>query len=141
VDASCNLSETGAGSYGSRSKQLTETEKPVSRSGLNREAIIRTYGVIQPFVRRTPVIEMDGVDYGLGDCRVLFKLDFFNTPVRSRRAGLLPILFCGRSLRRVWSRHREAIMASRSPTQPCGWENRHESLCPVCLAGQTRANS
>jgi threonine dehydratase len=61
---------------GSRSKQLTETEKPVSQSGLNREEIIRTYGVIQPFVRRTPVIEMDGVDYGLGDCRVLFKLEF-----------------------------------------------------------------
>jgi threonine dehydratase len=48
----------------------------LSQSGLNREEITQTYGVIQPFVRRTPVIEMDGADYGLGDCRVLFKLEF-----------------------------------------------------------------
>jgi threonine dehydratase len=42
---------------------------------LNRESITRTYGVIQPFIRRTPVIETDGADYALGACRVIFKLE------------------------------------------------------------------
>lgn len=47
----------------------------MSKTLLNREGITRTYGVIQPFIRRTPVIETDGADYGLGACRVIFKLE------------------------------------------------------------------
>ena len=43
---------------------------------LNRDAIARAYEIILPFIRRTPTIEIDGADHGLGDCRVVFKLEF-----------------------------------------------------------------
>ncbi|HEV2700516.1 MAG TPA: threonine/serine dehydratase, partial [Steroidobacteraceae bacterium] len=42
---------------------------------LDRAGIARTYGIIRPFIRRTPVIEIDGGDFGLGGCRVSLKLE------------------------------------------------------------------
>jgi threonine dehydratase len=42
---------------------------------VNRESIARTHGVIRPFIRRTPVIEVDGADCGLGAFRAIFKLE------------------------------------------------------------------
>jgi threonine dehydratase len=42
---------------------------------INRERIAATYDLIEPFVRRTPVIEVDGDDFGLGAFRALFKLE------------------------------------------------------------------
>jgi threonine dehydratase len=47
-----------------------------SDSWMNREGISRAYDLILPFVRRTPVIDLDGADYGLGDCRLILKLEF-----------------------------------------------------------------
>jgi threonine dehydratase len=47
----------------------------MSESGLNRDGIARTHGVIQSFIRRTPVVEVDGGDFGLGACRVILKLE------------------------------------------------------------------
>ena len=42
---------------------------------IDRDAITRTYDVIRPFIRRTPVIEVDGADFGLGDFRAVLKLE------------------------------------------------------------------
>src|SRR5476651_2455386 len=47
----------------------------MQQSAVNREAIARTYGVIQPFIRRTQIIEVDAADFGLGAFRALFKLE------------------------------------------------------------------
>jgi len=44
-------------------------------STINRETIARTYAVIEPFIRRTPIIEVDGAGFGLGDFRVVLKLE------------------------------------------------------------------
>ena len=43
---------------------------------LDRAGIAGTYDVIRPYVRRTPVIDIDGRDFGLGACRVSLKLEF-----------------------------------------------------------------
>jgi len=43
---------------------------------LNRDAIARTAGIIAPYIRRTPVIEVDGADFGLPGVRLSFKLEF-----------------------------------------------------------------
>jgi threonine dehydratase len=48
----------------------------LSDSWLNRDVIARAYNLILPFVRRTPIIEVDGAEYGLGNCRIIFKLEF-----------------------------------------------------------------
>jgi threonine dehydratase len=42
---------------------------------IDREAIARTHAVIRPFIRRTPVIDVDGADVGLSDVRITLKLE------------------------------------------------------------------
>lgn len=42
---------------------------------VNAQSITRTYGLIQPYIRRTPVIEVDGRDFGLPPVRIFFKLE------------------------------------------------------------------
>ena len=42
---------------------------------ISRDGIARTYKVIRPHVRRTPVIETEGADFGLGSFQALFKLE------------------------------------------------------------------
>jgi threonine dehydratase len=44
-------------------------------SGLNKQGIGRAHDEIGPYIRRTPVIEVDGGDFGLAPCRVTFKLE------------------------------------------------------------------
>jgi threonine dehydratase len=47
----------------------------VQPSDINRERIAATHRVIAPFIRKTPVIEVDGADFGLGALRTFFKLE------------------------------------------------------------------
>jgi threonine dehydratase len=39
------------------------------------DAITRTYALIRPYIRRTPVIEVDGADFGLAGIPLSFKLE------------------------------------------------------------------
>lgn len=45
-------------------------------SQVDRDRIARTYETIRPFIRRTPVIEVDGSDFGLDGVSLVFKLEF-----------------------------------------------------------------
>jgi threonine dehydratase len=42
---------------------------------IDRDTIARTYAVIRPFIRRTPVMEVAGADFGLTDFRAVLKLE------------------------------------------------------------------
>jgi threonine dehydratase len=42
---------------------------------ISRDGIARTYAVIRPHLRRTPLIETDGADWGLGRFQAVFKLE------------------------------------------------------------------
>ena len=42
---------------------------------ISRQGIARTYAVIRPHLRRTPLIETDGADWGLGRFQAVFKLE------------------------------------------------------------------
>lgn len=42
---------------------------------LDRGAIAQTYSVIRPYIRRTPVIEVDGADFGLDGVTLVLKLE------------------------------------------------------------------
>jgi threonine dehydratase len=44
---------------------------------LNRETITECKSLIRPYVRRTPVVEIDGADAGLNTCRLCLKLELF----------------------------------------------------------------
>jgi threonine dehydratase len=45
------------------------------QSTISREAIAGTYALIRPHVRRTPVIDVDGDDFGLDGIRIVLKLE------------------------------------------------------------------
>jgi threonine dehydratase len=42
---------------------------------VDRDSIARTYETIRPYIRRTPVIEVDGSDFGLAGISLVFKLE------------------------------------------------------------------
>lgn len=44
---------------------------------ISRERIQQTETVIRPYIRRTPVLEVDGADFGLDSMRIVFKLELF----------------------------------------------------------------
>ena len=47
-----------------------------SRLAAMRPEISRTYAVIQPYIRRTPLVEVDAADFGLDPMPVVLKLEF-----------------------------------------------------------------
>ena len=44
---------------------------------LSRARIQATERVIRPYIRRTPILELDGADFGLDSIRIVFKLELF----------------------------------------------------------------
>src|SRR5213083_885351 len=44
---------------------------------IDREEIVQIYKLIRPHVRRTPVIEVDGADFGLAGISIVLKLEIF----------------------------------------------------------------
>ncbi len=45
------------------------------RTIVDRDSIVGTYEIIHPHIRRTPVVEVDGSDFGLDGIRLVFKLE------------------------------------------------------------------
>src|ERR1700741_4744000 len=45
------------------------------QSDLSRERIQATERVIRPYIRRTPIVEVEGADFGLEAIRIVFKLE------------------------------------------------------------------
>jgi len=44
---------------------------------LTRERIQATERIIRPYIRRTPILEVDGADFGLDSIKIIFKLELF----------------------------------------------------------------
>ena len=44
---------------------------------ISREQIQQTENVIRPHIRRTPIVEVDGADFGLDWIKIVFKLELF----------------------------------------------------------------
>ena len=43
---------------------------------VDRGAIAQTYALIRPYIRRTPIVEVDGADFGLDGITLVLKLEF-----------------------------------------------------------------
>src|SRR5512145_1539379 len=56
-------------------ERLPDGEFEVSPPAIDRDGIAHTHALIRPFIRRTPFIEIDADDVGLGDFRIVFKLE------------------------------------------------------------------
>src|SRR5689334_18071356 len=63
-------------------------------AAIDRSAIERVHGIIAPYIRRTPVVDVDGADVGLAGRRITIKLELLQRagPFRIRGAftHLLP---------------------------------------------------
>ena len=46
-------------------------------SAISRERIQKTENVIRPHIRRTPILEVDGAEFGLDSIKIIFKLELF----------------------------------------------------------------
>ena len=55
---------------------VTRAGSPAIAAGLDRDSIRAAAARIAPYVRRTPVIAVDGADVGLDGLRIVFKLEF-----------------------------------------------------------------
>lgn len=45
-------------------------------AAVDRHSIQAAHDLIRPHIRRTPVVELDGVDFGLPSCAIVLKLEF-----------------------------------------------------------------
>jgi threonine dehydratase len=52
-----------------------KVETKVETNAVNRERIAETERRIRPYIRRTPMVEVDGADFGLGGIQITFKLE------------------------------------------------------------------
>ena len=57
--------------------QLSPRDVKVEPTAVNRETIAAIYPLIQPHVRRTPVMEIDAADVGLSGGPLVLKLELF----------------------------------------------------------------
>jgi threonine dehydratase len=47
----------------------------LSEIAINHEGIIAAHDLIRPYIRRTPIVEVDGADFGIGPASLTFKLE------------------------------------------------------------------
>ncbi len=69
----------------------------MTASSVGREQIAATEPVIRPYIRRTPVVEVDGRDFGLPGLRLVFKLELLQQSGSFKARGA----FANLLLRRV----------------------------------------
>jgi hypothetical protein len=62
-------------------------EEGALTSAIARREIEEVRDVIRPYVRVTPVVAVNGGDFGLGACPVTLKLELCSIRARSRRAA------------------------------------------------------
>jgi threonine dehydratase len=61
---------------------------------VDRGAIAETYSLIRPHIRRTPIIEVDGADFGLDGTTLVFKLEFMQHSGSFKARGAFTNLLC-----------------------------------------------
>jgi threonine dehydratase len=54
---------------------VVQKESTAGPPTVSRDTIARTHELIRPHIRRTPVIEVDGADFGLDGIRIVLKLE------------------------------------------------------------------
>jgi threonine dehydratase len=61
---------------------------------VDRGAIAQTDSVIRPYIRRTPVVELDGADFGLDGITLVLKLEFMQHAGSFKARGAFANLLC-----------------------------------------------
>jgi len=61
---------------------------------VDRSAIAQTYPLIRPYIRRTPIVEADGADFGLEGVTLVLKLEFMQHSGSFKARGAFTNLLC-----------------------------------------------
>ncbi len=61
---------------------------------VDRSAIAQTYPLIRPYIRRTPVVEVNGADFGLDGITLVLKLEFMQHAGSFKARGAFTNLLC-----------------------------------------------
>jgi threonine dehydratase len=61
---------------------------------VDRSAIAQTYPLIRPYIRRTPIVEVDGADFGLEGVTLVLKLEFMQHSGSFKARGAFTNLLC-----------------------------------------------
>lgn len=64
-------------------------QSPMNPFMINPESIARTHSLISQLIRKTPVIEVRGSDFGLGSFRIILKLEFLQHAGSFKTRGAL----------------------------------------------------
>ena len=112
----------------------------MERAEISRDPIATAYNRIRPYVRKTPVIDCTGADFGLPPARSSSSSSICSTPVRSRHAARSPICCCARCRQPAWSPPRAAITAPRSRTRRRSSAARDDLRAGDYVAGEDRAH-
>ena len=79
------------------------------------ETIAQCEKLIRPFIRRTPVVEVDGAEFGLPGHTLTLKLEHLQHSGSFKARGAFANLLTRDVPRPAWSLRRAATMARRSP--------------------------
>jgi threonine dehydratase len=61
---------------------------------VDRSAIAQTYPIIRPYIRRTPIVEVDGGDFGLDGITLVLKLEYMQHAGSFKARGAFTNLLC-----------------------------------------------
>jgi threonine dehydratase len=101
-----------------------------STPNIDRDGIAATERVIRPYIRHTPVLTVDGSDFGLRSGPLAFKLETMQHTGSFKPRGAFANLLTRRVPAQVSSPRPAAIMASPSRLPRCGSASRQRSLSP-----------
>ena len=112
-----------------------------SMSGeISASRVASTYTLIRPYIRRTPLLEVDGSDFGLDGVPLVLKLESLQHPDPSRHGAPSPTCSC------AMSRGGRGRGLRRQPWNRCGLrrdeaEEAGQNLCPGSgVANQVRTH-
>ena len=79
-----------------RSEGLATTGRPAAdaATGVNRQAIVSIDALIRPYLRRTPVIQVDRADFGLPPGPLVLKIELLQASVYGNDECVLAQVAC-----------------------------------------------
>ena len=114
----------------------------MQKNSIERAGIVSTAQLIAPYIRRTPVVEIDGADFGLdAGVRCSSSWSCSSTPGRSNRAAPSPTCCCAMCRPPAWSPRRAATTVWRWRSPPSARHPRDHLRADRVVLGQDRAHS
>ena len=114
------------------SRSNLSLEEASGDGAVDRQRVKAVAGVIEPYVRVTPTLEVNGGDFGLAPFPLTLKLELLQHSGSFKARGAFANLLLRPSPRPVSSPRPAATTAPRWPTPRCGWACARRSSSRRC---------